>query len=175
MNTPSILVAVLTAIASTLAVAQTPAAPKAVTNPPAKAAPKPSKVYPSPKAARMAAVSDAQKDAAARVYTGSIACEGGQKVAINPDPANPGYFDVTAGKFKMKAPATVTSTGVVRVEDPKLGIWLQAGNKSMLINTKIGQRVADGCMNDDQKRIAEGMVGKPKEDLFGTSPDAKKP
>ena len=37
-------------------------------------------------------------------------------------------------------------TGAIRLEDPKRGaMWLQLGNKSMLMSQKLGQRLADEC------------------------------
>jgi hypothetical protein len=155
-------------LVSQVAVAQTPAKPAAKPAA-AKAAPaKGAKASPAAKGPMLAAATDEQKAAAQRVYVGDMPCDFGVKVRVQPDPANAGYFNVSAPKFAMKAPAVVTSTGVVRIEDAKQGIWLQAGNKSMLINTKMGQRVADGCANDVQKQVAADMANKPAgEGLLG--------
>jgi hypothetical protein len=46
-----------------------------------------------------------------------------------------------------------TDTGAVRLEDKKSGVvWIQIPAKSMLMNAKIGQRVADGCVMAEQKK-----------------------
>ena len=48
-----------------------------------------------------------------------------------------------------------TTTGVVRLEDPKSGaVWLQISNKSMLMNQKLGRRLADECMTPEQTAVA---------------------
>ena len=45
-----------------------------------------------------------------------------------------------------------TTTGAVRLEDKKNGMmWLQIANKSMLMNSKIGQRMVDNCVHPSQK------------------------
>lgn len=55
-----------------------------------------------------------------------------------------------------------TSTGAIRLEDPKAGaVWLQLANKSMLMSQKLGQRMADACINPDQALVAEMMIKNP--------------
>ena len=42
-------------------------------------------------------------------------------------------------------------TGAIRLEDPMRGaMWLQLGNKSMLMSQKLGQRLADECQSPQQ-------------------------
>ena len=51
-----------------------------------------------------------------------------------------------------------TTTGVVRLEDKQAGAtWMQLGNKSMLMNQKLGQRMADGCRNEVQAAREEEL------------------
>jgi hypothetical protein len=58
-----------------------------------------------------------------------------------------------------------TTTGAVRLEDRRAGIvWLQIPAKSMLMNAKIGQRMADGCLHAEQRATAavqstDGTIG----------------
>ena len=60
-----------------------------------------------------------------------------------------------------------TSTGAIRLEDPKGGaVWLQLANKSMLMSQKHGQRLADACVNTDQALVAEMMIKNPPPSLL---------
>jgi hypothetical protein len=60
-----------------------------------------------------------------------------------------------------------TSTGTVRLEDQHAGaMWLQVANKSMLINRKLGQRLADECMSPEQNQVAEAIKKNPPAALF---------
>ena len=53
-------------------------------------------------------------------------------------------------------------TGAIRLEDPERGaMWLQLGNKSMLMSQKLGQRLADECQSPDQITFAEAMKSRP--------------
>jgi hypothetical protein len=57
----------------------------------------------------------------------------------------------------------VTSrTGAIRLEDPRAGaLWLQLGNKSMLMSQKLGQRLADECASPDQAVMADMLKKNP--------------
>jgi hypothetical protein len=58
-------------------------------------------------------------------------------------------------------------TGAIRLEDPRQGaMWLQLGNKSMLMNQKQGLRIADECQNAEQMAFAEDMKKNPPKPLF---------
>jgi hypothetical protein len=89
---------------------------------------------------------------AERVLTGKIECEFNQSVDVAPLAAKAGYFEVSfKGKKYVLAPEA-TTTGAVRLEDKKAGVvWLQIANKSMLMNSKAGQRMADNCVHPSQK------------------------
>jgi hypothetical protein len=51
-----------------------------------------------------------------------------------------------------------TTTGAIRLEDRKAGaVWLQLANKSMLMNQKLGQRLADACVSPEQAIVAESL------------------
>jgi hypothetical protein len=67
-------------------------------------------------------------------------------------------------------------TGAIRLEDPKRGaLWLQLGNKSMLMSQKLGARVADECMSSEQLTLADEMKKTPPKGLLdppGTIPPA---
>lgn len=104
---------------------------------------------------------------AQRVHTGRIACELGQFVSVQPDGANPGYFHVSGSGFKFHMSPVGTSTGVLRLEDTQAGaVWLQIANKSMLMNQKAGQRLADECMSAEQLQVAEAIKKAPPPSLL---------
>jgi hypothetical protein len=63
-------------------------------------------------------------------------------------------------KYRMFPVAT--STGAIRLEDRTVGaVWLQLANKSMLMNQKLGQRLADDCKSPDQVVVAEMLKKNP--------------
>lgn len=93
-----------------------------------------------------------QIDAAARVYTGVADCDQGQQVKLTPVAGQTGHFKLEYKKTSYTLVPEETTTGAVRLEDKKAGIvWLQIPSKSMLMNAKIGQRVADGCKHAEQR------------------------
>lgn len=104
---------------------------------------------------------------AERVHKGHIACELGSYVNVNADAANPGYFIVDGRGFKYHMSPVKTSTGTVRLEDKAAGaVWLQIANKSMLMNQKAGQRLADECMSPEQQQVAEAIRKNPPPSLL---------
>ena len=99
---------------------------------------------------------------AERVHVGSLPCELGASVSLNPDSKAPGYFDVQGKNFKYRMFPVATTTGAIRLEDRKAGaVWLQLANKSMLMNQKQGMRLADECMSPAQVAMAENMKTNP--------------
>lgn len=99
-----------------------------------------------------AALSAEQLSTAERVLVGQSRCEFDQSVNVAAVPNQKGWFQVEyKGKSYMMAPEA-TTTGAVRLEDKKAGMmWLQIANKSMLMNSKIGQRMVDNCVHPSQK------------------------
>ena len=122
-----------------------------------------------------AALSPAELAIAERVHVGRIACELGAYVTLKADPASPGHFDVEGKGFKYRMAPVETSTGAVRLEDQKGGaVWLQIANKSMLMDQKRGQRLADECMSPEQNLVAESIKKNPPPSVFEPLPLAKK-
>lgn len=102
-----------------------------------------------------------------RVFKGRIACELGAYVNVVADSANPGYFNVDGRGFKYHMSPVATTTGSVRLEDKAAGaVWLQIANKSMLMNQKAGQRLADECMSPEQMQVAEAIKKNPPPSLL---------
>jgi hypothetical protein len=119
-----------------------------------------------------AAMSPAELAIAERVHVGNLPCELGASVNLTADAKNPGYFDIQGKTFKYHMFPVATTTGAVRLEDHKAGaVWLQLGNKSMLMNQKLGIRLADECMSADQMKVAEAIKLNPPVSVL----DAPKP
>ncbi len=166
-----ILTAALCALASSLALAQD--APK-----------KPVKATPTPTSSRMqlksaaknvaagieaaeAALTPGEMAIAERVQVGPVPCELGTTVTLLADAKYPGYFNVHVKNLKYRMFPVETSTGAIRLEDKKAGaVWLQLGNKSMLMNQKLGQRLADECMSPQQVAMAQTLKTQPAQSMF---------
>lgn len=111
---------------------------------------------------------------ASRVHVGRIACELGAYVNVAADAQAPGHFHVEGKGFKYYMSPVPTSTGTVRLEDTKAGaVWLQIANKSMLMNQRLGQRLADECMSSEQVVVAEAIKRNPPPSVFDPLPAAK--
>lgn len=108
---------------------------------------------------------------AERVHVGMLPCELGESVTLTADPASPGYFDVQLRKLKFRMFPVATTTGAIRLEDKRAGaVWLQLGNKSMLMNARLGQRLADECMSPQQAQVAAALKLKPPVGLLDSVP-----
>ncbi len=109
-----------------------------------------------------AALTPAELAIAERVHVGRLPCEMGNWVTLTADPKAPGYFDVQLQKVTFRMFPVETSTGAIRLEDHKAGaVWLQLANKSMLMNQKLGKRLADECMSPAQMAVAEALKKNP--------------
>jgi hypothetical protein len=112
-------------------------------------------------------LSAAQLAVADKVALGKIPCELAAHVSISPNPHSAGRFILELGREKHFMEPVLTSTGAVRLEDEKSGaVWLQLANKSMLMNQKLGRRLADECMTADQLRVAQAMERSPPPSLL---------
>jgi hypothetical protein len=123
---------------------------------PAKAAPQPEKVAPA---------TPEQLAAAERVYYGTYECEFNQTAKVSTLPQYPGYVEVQSGKSTWMMKPVESHTGAIRLEEVK-GRFLvvQIASKSMLLNTKTGQRVLDGCVCAEQRALSEKAAGAPAAD-----------
>lgn len=101
---------------------------------------------------------------AQHIHTGTIQCELGANVKVTADEKNPGFFHVSAGKQRYYMHPVESRTGAIRLEDNRAGaMWLQLGNKSMLMDQKRGQRVADECAAPAQREFAAQLSHQPRE------------
>lgn len=121
-----------------------------------------------------AALSPDELAIAERVHVGRIPCELGAFVTVTADTVSPGRFHVEGKGFKYYMSPVTTSTGTVRLQDDKSGaVWLQILNKSMLMNQRIGQRLADECMSPEQVLVAEAIKKSPPVSVFDALPVSK--
>ena len=106
-------------------------------------------------------LTDADLEVAKKVYMGDIPCELGATVHITPHKRE-GFFIVRAGIQRFRMHPVESRTGAIRLEDPVGGaMWLQLGNKSMLMSQKMGKRLADDCMNPAQSAMNETLKKNP--------------
>src|SRR5450830_158230 len=111
-------------------------------------------------------LNEADLAVAQRVSTGKAQCELGADVTVTADEKKPGFFTITTKGLKYRMHPVESRTGAIRLEDPRAGaMWLQLGNKSMLMNQKAGLRIADECQTPAQVAFAEEMKKNPPKDL----------
>lgn len=109
-----------------------------------------------------AMLSAEQRGIALIVTTGRINCDDGKHVTITPDARVEGAFDLVFAGVKYDVTPKPTTTGAVRLEDPKSGIvFMQLANKSMLFNEKQSRRLADDCITPAQQAVADQMLANP--------------
>jgi hypothetical protein len=114
----------------------------------------------------------ADLETAKKVYVGEIACELGAKVHVTPHKRE-GFFIVRTGLQRFRMHPVESRTGAIRLEDPVAGaMWLQLGNKSMLMSQKLGLRLADECQSPEQKAFAEAMKSRPPVNILEPAPAA---
>jgi Ni/Co efflux regulator RcnB len=120
-------------------------------------------------------LTDADLEVAKRVSLGKAQCELGADVTVTADEKKPGFFNVSTKGQKFRMHPVESRTGAIRLEDPRAGaMWLQLGNKSMLMNQKAGLRLADECQTEAQVAFAAEMKKNPPKDLFEGADAAKK-
>jgi len=121
---------------------------------------------------------DADIEVARKVYVGDIPCELGASVKVAPMKRE-GMFMVTTRGHRFRMHPVESRTGAIRLEDPKRGaMWLQLGNKSMLMSQKLGQRLADECQSPQQLTYAETLKSNPLPSILEKLPrpeDTPKP
>jgi Membrane-bound lysozyme-inhibitor of c-type lysozyme len=77
---------------------------------------------------------------------GTYKCELNQNVQFEKVSSDKKTAVLKWGKKQYAMKAVGTTTGAVRYEDKASGmVWLMAADKSMLLNQKQGQRLADQC------------------------------
>lgn len=103
----------------------------------------------------------AELEIARAVYVGEMKCELGATVLVRPGRREGIFIIITKGARFLMHPVE-SRTGAVRLEDPRRGaMWLQLGNKSMLMSQKLGRRLADECQGPEQVTRAEYLKNNP--------------
>jgi hypothetical protein len=121
-------------------------------------------------------LSDAELQTAQEIYTGTFPCELGERVSVTADESHPGFFTVTSDKRRYYMHPVESRTGAIRMEDNRNGaVWLQLGSKSMLMDQKAGQRVADNCEADAQKDYVAHMRDHPQTQLLDAAANSQQP
>ncbi|MDP3760340.1 MAG: hypothetical protein Q8R01_07475 [Ramlibacter sp.] len=114
----------------------------------------------------------ADLEVAKLVHVGDIPCELGATVHITPHKRE-GFFIVRTGIQRFRMHPVESKTGAIRLEDPVAqAMWLQLGNKSMLMSQKLGRRLADECMSPAQSAVAEALKTNPMPSLLEPLPAA---
>jgi hypothetical protein len=110
-----------------------------------------------------------------QVHLGTIPCELGQKVVLTADPLSPGRFYMAIQQHRFHLTPVASRTGAIRLEDAEGGaLWIQLSNKSMLMSSKLGQRLADECQSPAQMAVAEAMKLAPPINLLDGGRDVAK-
>ncbi len=123
-----------------------------------------------------AVLSAEQLAIAERVQVGTSRCELAVVVTVRADAHTAGRFVLDAGHKRYSLDPVVTSTGAVRLEDVSSGaVWIQLANKSMLMNQRLGQRIADDCMNPQQALVAQALLKAPAPHLLDAPNEALVP
>ena len=115
-------------------------------------------------------LNDEEIATAKQVYVGDLPCELGEKVRVTPM-KRAGFFMVSTKHYRFRMHPVESRTGAIRLEDPQRGaMWLQLGNKSMLMSQKLGQRLADECQSPEQITYAEKLKANPLPSILDSTP-----
>ena len=113
---------------------------------------------------------DAEIEVARKVFVGDMPCELGASVKVTPLKRD-GFFMVTTKGYRFAMHPVESRTGAIRLEDAKRGaMWLQLGNKSMLMSQKLGQRLADECQSPEQVTYAQKIKANPLPSILDAAP-----
>ncbi len=108
-------------------------------------------------------INEQQMEIAARVLTGPSNCEFRQQVHVQAIEGQAGQFTLKFKNFSYQMVPEETTSGAVRLMDKKAGVvWIQIPSKSMLMNSKLGQRLIDNCQHPQQQLAAETPLPEPE-------------
>jgi hypothetical protein len=106
-----------------------------------------------------------------QIHTGRMPCELGQSVTLLRDSKEQGHFNLFIKEQIYHLTPVQSATGAIRLEDHAKGaVWIQLSDKSMLMNTQLGQRLADMCQSRAQYQVAEAHKLAPPPGLFEQQP-----
>lgn len=96
-----------------------------------------------------------QLAAASLAYFGEYRCEFDKKLMVSMNPRHEAYLDVAFRNRVYTMKPVLSHTGALRLEDVRgRMLVVQIATKSMMMDTQLGQRVVDGCMNEQQRLAA---------------------
>lgn len=80
------------------------------------------------------------------LIAGNFQCELGNRVQVSANAQSPNAINLAWKGRSYPLQAVTTSTGALRYEDAASGhVWIQIPAKSMLLNVKAGQQLANEC------------------------------
>lgn len=116
----------------------------------------------------LALANDEQHHAYSLTHLGEYQCEFKRVVQVLANPRHEGYVDLHFDKKVVTARPVLSSTGAVRLEDVRgRFLMVQIAFKSMLMDTKIGQRVADDCQHDQHREARRAAANAPPQAGLG--------
>jgi len=108
-----------------------------------------------------------QLQAAQNVLVGDYACEFQKTMRILPHPEANGYFTLSLGSQQWVMTPHLTPTGTTRLEDINGNtLLLQILTKSMLMDSRVGRRLVDGCVHATQRAAEENLRINPRVSHF---------
>lgn len=106
-----------------------------------------------------------------QIHTGKLPCELGQTVTLLHDAHEAGRFNLFIKNHVFHLTPVQSATGAIRLEDPAKGaVWIQLADKSMLMNSQLGQRMADACQSPAQMQVAQAHKLAPPPSLLDPLP-----
>ncbi len=119
-------------------------------------------------ATTLALASDEQRHAYTLAHLGEYQCEFKRFIRVLAHPKHDGYVDLHFDKQVVTARPALSHTGAVRLEDVKgRYLMVQIAFKSMLMDTKVGQRVADECLHDAHHEARRAAAEAPAAEGLG--------
>jgi hypothetical protein len=107
--------------------------------------------------------------AASMTHFGDYECEFDQKINVDLNKKFDGYVEVHHLKSTWIMKPVLSQTGALRLEDVRgRMLMLQIANKSMLMDTQVGQRVVDNCVHEKQREAMAHRTG--PEESIGIDP-----
>lgn len=126
-------------------------------------------------AAAVMALSDAddeQRQAFSLTHLGDHACEFRRSVLVAPHPTHEGYVDLHFDRRVVTAKPVLSSTGAIRLEDVRgQFVMLQIAFKSMVLDLRSGQRVADECLHARHHEARQAAAQAPAQPGLGIAAD----
>ncbi len=111
----------------------------------------------------------AEQETPAEVWAGSYRCERTEKVTLLPG-SDAGLVELRWKNQRWPLRRVDSLSGAVRLEDASARmVWIQLGNKSMLLDQGLGKRLLDECQHDIQMQTAARMKNNPPPALFDTT------